>query len=175
MVEFWLSWDTAGTYLRVERSRFSVMPYGKPEPIWRFDYLRNAGWKPVSYLHVHAHRDEIVHLMLTGASQRARRRLAQEKFRCGMADLHFPLGGERFRPCLEDVLEMLIVELGIDCEPQAIDAIRDSREGWRTKQVAAAVRDHPEAAAESLRSLGYVVAPPNGAPLERRSDRLQRY
>jgi hypothetical protein len=24
--------------------------------------------------------------------------------------LHFPVGGKRFRPCLEDVIEMLVVE-----------------------------------------------------------------
>ena len=30
------------------------------------------------------------------------------------SDLHIPLGGPRYRPCLEDLLEFLIVEFGLD-------------------------------------------------------------
>lgn len=173
--EFWLSWDHATTYLRAERSHMVVTPFGKSDPIWRYDYHRDSDWKPVSYLHVHAHRDEAVHLMLAGSSQRARRRIAKDNFRTGMSDLHFPLGGDRFRPCFEDILEMLIHEFGVDCEDSALGAIRAGRESWRTKQVAASVRDHPEAAARSLRSLGYGVTPPESGPLPERRERLQRY
>jgi len=151
------------------------MPFGKSEPIWRYDYFPDADWKPVSYLHVHGHRDEAVHLMVSGDAQRNRRRLARDNFRSGLSDLHFPLGGDRFRPCLEDVLEMLIQEFGIDCQDTALDAIRASREAWRTKQIAAAVRDHPESAAASLRELGYSVARPQAGAPQARTDRLRRY
>lgn len=175
VAEFWLSWDSASTYLRAERSNIRVMPFGKGEAMWRYDYLRNAEWKPVSYLHVHAHRDEAVHLMLTGTNQRSKRRLSQDNFRSGLSDLHFPLGGDRFRPCLEDVLEMLIQEFGVDSAPGALEAIQINRQAWRTKQVGAAVRDHPESAAASLRELGYSVEAPGGGPVEPRVEYLQRY
>jgi hypothetical protein len=40
-----------------------------------------------------------------------------------MSDLHFPVGGSRFRPSLEDVLDMLVRELGVDHEPGWRDAL----------------------------------------------------
>ena len=175
VAEFLLSWDSANTYLRTERSNINVMPFGKGEAMWRYDYLRNADWKPVSYLHVHAHRDEAVHLMLTAPTLRGKRRLTSSNFRSGLSDLHFPLGGDRFRPCLEDAFEMLIHEFGVDCEDGALNAIRESRELWRTRQVGAAVRDHPEGAAASLRELGYTVEAPSEGPRPLRQNYLQQY
>jgi len=172
---FHLSWDSSEQFLRVERSSFAIAAYGKPDPIWRVDYYRDSGWKPTSYLHVHGHRDEAVFLMLAGSRQRAQRRMARGPGTTGLADLHFPMGGERFRPCLEDTLEMLICEFGVDHRDGALDAIRLSRQRWRTKQVAAAVRDHPEAAAISLRDLGYSVDPPPAGELPPRVEYLQRY
>jgi hypothetical protein len=31
--------------------------------------------------------------------------------------LHFPLGGERFRPCMEDVIQFLVHDCGVDALP----------------------------------------------------------
>ena len=41
--------------------------------------------------------------------------------------LHFPLGGSRFRPCLEDLLEMLVSELGVDSTRKVVS--RSARDG----------------------------------------------
>lgn len=60
-----------------------------------------------------------------------------------MSDLHFPVGGSRFRPCLEDILDMLVRELGVDHQPGWRDALADGRERWRRMQTAAVVRDAP--------------------------------
>ena len=70
-----------------------------------------------------------------------------------LARLHFPVGGRRFRPCLEDVVEMLIVEglaVGRDGWEQAIE---EHRTWFRRIQLKAAVRDDPEAVREELERL----------------------
>jgi hypothetical protein len=78
--------------------------------------------------------------------------------------LHFPIGGPRFRPALEDVLEMLIEEFGVKpvgSVAAARKALTDAREDWRRTQVATVVRDAPSKAAEALIELGYEVTAPN--------------
>lgn len=74
--------------------------------------------------------------------------------------------GIAFRPCLEDVLQMLILEFGLDTKPDWLAAVEKGRARWRDIQLRAAVRDAPESAAEDLRGLGYEVIPPLQTPLE---------
>jgi hypothetical protein len=79
-----------------------------------------------------------------------------------LQDLHFPVGGPRFRPALEDILEMLIEEFGVkpvQSVAAARKALADSREDWRRKQVATVVRDAPSHAAQALRDLDYTAQP----------------
>lgn len=85
--------------------------------------------------------------------------------------LHFPLGGHRFRPAFEDVLEMLVREFGLDTRDGWEDAIRAGRERWRAAQLRAVVRDDPDGAARTLNLLGYQVIPPV-VPLPPRRQRL---
>lgn len=72
-------------------------------------------------------------------------------------DVHFPMGGHRFRPCLEDVLHMLIEEFGIDRQSETFQALEEGRIAWRRKQARSVVRDDPESAVNALRQLGYDV------------------
>lgn len=164
--DFGCSWDTRGRFLTIERSSFSVVAGTKSgHPLFRYEYLRNAQQVPAAHLHVHAHRDAVTYLMArTGASSaRGRRRAASGADTVpALQDLHFPLGGHRFRPALEDVLEMLMDEFGVDHGPDARGVLREARARWRIIQTRAAARDAPEAAAECLRDLGYQVAPPQG-------------
>ncbi|MFC0247381.1 hypothetical protein ACFFIO_02585 [Citricoccus parietis] len=91
-----------------------------------------------------------------------------------MQELHFPMGGHRFRPALEDVLEMLIDEFGIDNDQNAREALKRGRLVWRQTQTKSAVRDDPESAVEVLRGLGYDVTwRGQGSEPESRVDRLQ--
>ena len=83
-------------------------------------------------------------------------------------------GGHRFRPCLEDVLEALANEFGIDVKDGWREAIREGREEWRRMQLRAAVRDAPRDVAEVLRSMGYEVIDPAEPPADR-LDRLQSF
>jgi hypothetical protein len=68
-----------------------------------------------------------------------------------LGQLHFPVGDRRFRPCLEDVVEFLIVE-GF-AEPRDSgwrDVLEEHREGFYRRQLGAAVRHDPETARQAL-------------------------
>jgi hypothetical protein len=70
--------------------------------------------------------------------------------------LHFPVGGRRFRPSLEDVVEMLIVEGLAVGRPGWEAAIEEHRSLFRQIQLRAAVRDDPEAVREELQRLARI-------------------
>lgn len=84
---------------------------------------------------------------------------------CGIANkelekMHLPVGGRRFRPTLEDVLEFLVREGLADSHPQCDAILEERRTAFYEKQLRAAVRRNPHAAVEQLRSLGYEVNEP---------------
>ncbi len=180
-VEFWCVWDHAGAYLAVDDARVKVHSIDDKEPLFRYEYLREpTSGQPCAHLQVHAHRDAITYLMtLSGeGSPRGKRRKAavhRQGSQPRMAELHFPLGGHRFRPCLEDVLQMLIDEFGVDTPAGAVEALSCGRQRWRTDQLAAAVRDSPSTAARVLEEIGYSVAPPQQGHGPERRERLRAY
>lgn len=78
-----------------------------------------------------------------------------------LRDMHFPVGGRRFRPTIEDVVEVLIIEGLAAARDGWAAAVEERREAWREAQLKAAVRRYPDWATDSLRRLGYhVEAPP---------------
>lgn len=165
-VEYRCVWDSAGQYLAVDKSKVVVHAgsAASGEPLFRYEYIRNPGRElPGAHVQIHAHRDGIAHVMtLAGRSTRRARRRADAVAVPAMRDLHFPVGGARFRPCLEDVLEMLVCELGVDCDADGRVALAQGRLSWRRGQLRSSVRDSPEDAAKVLVVLGYTVTPPVG-------------
>lgn len=115
-VKYFCTWDGHEQFLAVERSDVKVFAgdVATGEPLFRYEYVRKPGRDhPGAHIQVHAHRDAIAHVMgNVGRSTTRARRRAHEDDPPRMSDLHFPVGGPRFRPCLEDVLEMLVCELG---------------------------------------------------------------
>jgi hypothetical protein len=81
-----------------------------------------------------------------------------------MSSLHIPVGGSRFRPCLEDFIQFLICECKFDARPGWREQVETGRERWRRRQAATVVRDMPEEAARVLRDLGYIVEAPDPLP-----------
>lgn len=164
MVEFKCSWDSDGRYLAVEESKIAVFPRADTnrEPLFRYEFVRAPqGRVPCAHLQVHAHRDAFTHLLAWcgDGSRRAKSRggRALSGPIPAVSEFHFPLGGPRFRPCLEDVLDAIAEEFGVDTAT-TWPSVRDSaRADWRRKQLGAAVRDAPEEAARVLRELGYRV------------------
>ncbi|MEV4658094.1 hypothetical protein [Micromonospora sp. NPDC049301] len=167
-------WDRGASFLAVEESWFHVIPVGDKVPLFRYEYLRRAnGSIPAAHVHVHAHRDEFAYALVAGEKGKARQR-----WRAGkpprMAEFHFPVGGHRFRPCIEDVLNAVVVEFGVDHVDGWEAAVRAGREQWRRTQLRAAVCDAPDEAVAALRGLGYDVKPPDTAVRDD-LDRLRAY
>jgi hypothetical protein len=136
-------------YLTVEDSFFGIMSSRDENDIlFHFDYQRN---KP-GYAEAH--------LQVFGANERLdpmMRELCTRRNKKSMSELHFPVGGRRFRPALEDVIEFLIDEQLAEPKPGWEAALAESRDGFRSIQLKAAVRRHPDVAADALRALGYSV------------------
>lgn len=177
LVQFRCRWNTSGNYLAVEQSSFAVAVEQVAEPFFHFDYVRDSIESvPVAHLNIHAHRDEVIWAMLMARTKRGKRRAkdaANGKI-TRISTLHFPLGGHRHRPSIEDVLEMLVNEFGIDHAEDARHVLAAGRRRFRSIQTAVGVHDAPEVAATALRELGYVVAAPANTPVLR-ADRLERY
>src|SRR5262249_2529202 len=128
---------------------------------------------PAAHIQLHAHRDEFLYMLM--ASNEGRPKVRQIKGAVPrLSVFHFPVGGHRFRPCIEDVLQALIMEFGVDRMPQWRAAVEAGREGWRRRQLKAAVRDAPEDAAEALARMGWTVTPPEVIP-PGQPDRLRAF
>jgi len=79
------------------------------------------------------------------------------------------------RPSLEDLLELLIREFGIDAQAGHQDALENGREAWRRRQIATLVRDAAEEAVRVLQENGCAVSPPVSGALATRLDTLRRW
>ena len=113
---------------------------------------------------------------MTSQIKRASSRRGAAEKRPQLSDIHFPAGGPRLRPTLEDLLEMLIHDLGIDHPDGALDALADARTGWRRDQARAIVGADQETAAQVLREAGWGVTPPENYVLPDRPPHwLARY
>lgn len=176
---YWFAWDSEGEFLAVQESAFKVYAgeAAAGEPLFRYEFNRGSTDDiPNAHLHVHGQRDALAYV-LTRAGERTprgkrRARLAARGQAPTMADLHFPVGGDRFRPALEDVLQTLVEELGVDCVEGWRNALADGRRRWRELQAAAVVRDSPGVAAQVLARLGYEVSPPKSGPATGQPGRL---
>lgn len=74
-IEFWCCLDHTSAYLAVDEAKVRVtMPSQRPEPLFRYEYLRSQqDGLPSAHLHVHALREELTHLLfLTGEGSPSR-------------------------------------------------------------------------------------------------------
>jgi hypothetical protein len=74
--------------------------------------------------------------------------------------LHLPVGGRRYRPSLEDLIQLVASEDLCDTRPGWEDLLNQSRDAFQEKQLRAAVRRNPEVAADALEDLEYGVMRP---------------
>lgn len=88
--------DDQGEYLAVDASTLGLWICAsgdKARPAFRIEFDRRAHSKPQAHVHIHAESTEIGWLYGT-----AGRPLSP------MQELHFPMGGRRFRPTIEEFL-----------------------------------------------------------------------
>ncbi len=157
--------DSHQVHIAVEHSSFILKAKVDRTPIIRWDYDRDARAKPRSHVQITAHRGALSHLLSR----------LDHKAPHNIEALHIPMGGERFRPCLEDIIEFLIRDCGFQGADGWAGTLRDGRARWRRIQTRAVVRDSPAQAAAELAALGYTVTPPADAERPERTDRLMAW
>lgn len=153
------------SFMLVERSAFNLLPAHGSEPLVRLEYLRHPRSEvPCCHLQVHAHRDDWTFAMTrngVGSNRSSVAKRASTERAPQLSDIHFPVGGPRLRPILEDFLEMLIHDIGVDHGDDALEILAQQRAAWRTDQSRAIIASLPDIAAEVLRDAGYLVTPPD--------------
>ncbi|WP_239655046.1 hypothetical protein [Mycobacterium riyadhense] len=154
--------DSYGTHIAVEHSSFVLKAKVDRAPIIRWDYDRDARSKPRSHVQLTAHRGALSHILSR----------LDHKTPHSIESLHIPMGGERFRPCLEDIIEFLICDCGFEGSEGWEESIREGRARWRRIQTRAVVRDSPGCAVAELESLGYTITAPADGEREERTSRL---
>lgn len=156
-IEFECQWSSEHSFLAVQKSSMVLKLEKLSNPLFRYDFDKlKTGDNPTAYLHVHAHRDEIAWLMIQGNSSKPRDRKKKGSMPI-LSAIHFPVGGERFRPCLEDFFQFCIHEFGLQVKVTAKQALESGRLHWRQTQLKAAISDSPMIAVEALREYGWIV------------------
>lgn len=143
--------DSSQNYLAVQDSSIELRAEGDRTPLLRLDFSKNANKVPTAHWNVHAERGSMSRLLARSNPEHVGL----------LSKVHLPVGGTRMRPCLEDVLQLCLLELNVDRHPGAMEAIEAGRERWRRSQVAALVRDAPDEAVRVLTDLGYQVIEPD--------------
>lgn len=88
--------------MAIETSEFALSLPHLREPLVRFDYVRSREVAPAP-VQLHAESSASGYLIaFTGTTKPPKTQL-----------LHLPVGGKRFRPALEDVIEFAIEELAV--------------------------------------------------------------
>jgi len=146
-VAFILGHDPEGAYLTVLKSGFALYA----------DAERNRMMLHYDYEREPAHSYPPAHVQVQGdagdLSALAKLRSGQRK---ELKDFHLPVGGRRYRPTIEDVIEFIVAENLADSRPAWADAVRDSRSRWEDRQLRAAVRRNPNLALDQLRRDGLI-------------------
>lgn len=133
--------DPESQYLAVQSSTFGlwvkVMDDSKRRPVFRVEYDRNTTTKPPAHVHFHAESAELAWVYGSGGVTLPRGH-----------EVHFPVGGVRFRPVIEDVLlfldrEHLFNDWATTTWRSTIDA---SRHVYDLRQARATVRRFPDEA-----------------------------
>lgn len=148
--------SSSGRYFAVEESHIRIkIGYGeKTRPVIRIDFNRDDN----SYISCHAHVVGANSLFDYLTPRIGKNRSSNRQYLPQTTDvLHIPVGGKRFRPTIEDVIELLIRQCGVSHPDNALEIIQKSRDEWIRTQTRAAVTDNPEAAVEALKAIGYSV------------------
>ena len=161
--KFTVEMDVENSRLRVVSSTIGLrvdVTGGRrlPRPVVRVEYDRSQLRPGRAAAHVHLHADSPELAWIYGTSAQAAPDLHA---------LHFPAGGRRFRPTLEEFLlfldrENLFNDWKDGWKPELIRSL----EGWERIQARATARQFPDEAAGALEALGYNVTapPPNSRP-----------
>lgn len=150
LVAYVLELDPEGEYLAVSKSQYGLYSSDtRDSVIAHWDYEREPDHSyPSAHLQVYGESPTLESVMA-----HARERLGRDCPPRPLHHLHFPVGGRRFRPTLEDVIQFLIVEELVNCREGWESAIEHGRGSWEERQLRAAIRRHPEIAKSAVADL----------------------
>jgi hypothetical protein len=114
-----------------------------------YDYERGKEGYPEAHLQVFGRHEALESVLEAAGRKRSR-----------LHDLHLPVGGRRFRPALEDLIEFLIDERLVQAKPHSKESLERSRSRFHDIQLLATIRRRPGKAAEGLLDLGYKLEEP---------------
>lgn len=145
-----LELDPEEEHLAVTKSEYSLYSDDSATSLLaHWDYEREPTHPyPPAHFQVEGESDVFAQ-MVTHARESLGRACPERPLR----DLHFPVGGRRFRPTLEDVIEFLILEELVDHKDSWRAAVDEGRADWEAHQLGAAIRRNPEMARAALRDL----------------------
>lgn len=134
--------DSHGQFPMVFQSVMTLATSPDSEPIVHFDYERG---KKDGYHEAHMQIDAECERW---EDVRRRRGVTRP-----LAKLHFPAGGRRYRPTLEDFVRFLICEGMATPRPGWEALVESGQTEFDRKQLKAAVRNDPDAAIEALKKM----------------------
>lgn len=143
--------------LSVKSSKFELRVGTAPGV--RFEYERDNRNAPTAHIHHSG-----VAGLLSPALMKNFSGVKNRRKKGKIEDIHFPVGGRRFRVSLEDYFFFLFAECGFRSRPGWKSYLGKSREKWLDEQLRGAVADNPERAAKALRQMGYAVEWTGTAP-----------
>lgn len=135
-----LGMDESSTWLLTIKSSYTLQCSNPEASIFTYDYERNpANVYPEAHLHIHGKCDMLKRML----------KMCDRK-KDKPADLHLPVGGRRYRPCLEDIIEFCILERLVDHRDTWRDTLRRFRDMYYRQQLQAAIRRDPGIVTEAL-------------------------
>lgn len=136
-----------GAFLTVRSSVCALLVGDDEQEVLHYDYEREKEQYAEAHLQIQARHTRFDQFL----AELGRKEVD------ALAKIHLPVGGRRFRPALEDLLECLIQERIVEPRPGWKSVLDESRQKYRDRQIAAAIRRQPEIAIGELRRLGYGV------------------
>ena len=145
-----LDLDDSGMFLTTNRSTYTLQEGEAETSILTYDFVREPP-NDFPEAHIHLHGESSVLRKMLNLNGRKKDK---------PADLHIPVGGRRFRPCLEDLIEFCILERLATPREGWKGALEKSKNQYYDRQLRAAIRRSPELAVDVLKQDGWDVRPP---------------
>ena len=146
-----LELDESETFLTTNKSSYTLQADNDTASILTYDFVREPPNEfPEAHIHIHGESDVLVRMLRASGRDKSK-----------PADLHLPVGGRRFRPCLEDIIEFCILERLATPRDGWNSALNRSRDEYLDQQFRAAVHRNPVTAADTLKRDGWQVIEPD--------------
>lgn len=152
--------DPAQKTLRTVKSNFVLSSTLEDEPLARLEFYEKTRSAPITHWQFHAERGAFSFLL--GVAAGSSKLVTDQPWR--LSKLHFPVGGDRYRPGVEDFLEFLIFECGFDKHRGWQKHLQKGRTRQRDAQLEKVIRAQQNKSAQILTDLGWQVSFPGDLP-----------